>query len=83
MFKQDWSFFDSLLAAVEKKMSSYARVAAKNGILLPKLFWPTLRKKCSSDWEFFLKFDAEGWEFAKILWSLEPFFFLIVGQNNF
>ena len=22
-----------------------------NGILLPKLFWPTVRKNCSSDWE--------------------------------
>ena len=36
-----------------------------NGILLPKLFWPTLRKNCSSDREKFLKFEAEGWEFAK------------------
>ena len=26
----------------------------KNGILLPKLFWPTVRKKCSSDQEKFL-----------------------------
>ena len=24
-----------------------------NGILLPKLFWPTVRKKCSSDREKF------------------------------
>ena len=24
------------------------------GILLPKLFWPTVRKNCSSDREFFL-----------------------------
>ena len=29
-----------------------------NGILLPKLFWPTV-KRYSSDWEFFLKFEAE------------------------
>ena len=36
-----------------------------NGILLPKLFWPTVRKKCSSDREKNLKFEAEGWEFAK------------------
>ena len=26
-------------------------LSAKNGILLPKLFWPTVRKKCSSDWK--------------------------------
>ena len=31
-----------------------------NGILLPKLFWPTVRKNCSSDWEKILKFEAEG-----------------------
>ena len=44
-----------------------------NGILLPKLFWPTVRKKCSSDWEKLLKFEAEGWEFANFLRSLEQF----------
>ena len=38
-----------------------------NGILLPKLFWPTLRKICSRDREKLLKFEAEGREFAKIL----------------
>ena len=42
-----------------------------NGILLPKLFWPTVRKSCSSDREKLLKFEAEGREFAKILRSLE------------
>ena len=46
---------------------------ARNGILLPKLFWPTVRKKCSSDWEKLLKFEAEGREFAKFLRSLEQF----------
>ena len=24
---------------------------SRNGILFPKLFWPTVRKNCSSDWE--------------------------------
>ena len=42
-----------------------------NGILLPKLFWPTVRKNCSSDWEKLLKFEAEGREFAKCLRSLK------------
>jgi hypothetical protein len=37
----------------------------KYGILLPKLFWPTVRKNCSSDREKLLKFEAEGREFAK------------------
>ena len=32
----------------------------KNGILFPKLFWPTVRKNCSSDWEKLLKFEAEN-----------------------
>jgi hypothetical protein len=36
-----------------------------NGILLPKLFWPTVRKNCSSDREKLLKFEAECWEFKK------------------
>ena len=39
----------------------------RNGILLPKLFWPTVRKHCSSDWEKLLKIKAEGQEFSKIL----------------
>ena len=45
----------------------------RNGILLPKLFWPTVRRNCSSDWEKLLKFEAEAWEFAKVLRSLEQF----------
>ena len=34
-------------------------VQGKFGILLPKLFLPTVRKNCSSDWEKLLKFEAE------------------------
>ena len=34
------------------------------GILLPKLFCPTVRKNCSSDRERISKFQAEGQEFA-------------------
>ena len=30
-----------------------------NGILLPKMFPPIVRKKCSSDREKFVKFEAE------------------------
>ena len=55
----------------------------KNGILIPKLFWPTVRKNCSSDWEKILKFKAEGQEFAKILRSLEQFLWTVKGQKNF
>ena len=55
----------------------------KNGILLPKLFWPTVNKNCSSDREKLLKFEAEGREFAKFLRSLEQFIQTVKGQNNF
>ena len=41
------------------------KTVANNGILLPKLFWPSARKKCSSDREKLLKFVAEGREFTK------------------
>ena len=35
------------------------------GILLPKLFRPTVRKNCSTDQKKLLKFEAEAQEFAK------------------
>ena len=55
----------------------------RNGILLPKLFWLTVRKNCCSDQEKLLKFEAEGREFAKILRALEQFIQTVKGQNNF
>ena len=42
-----------------------------------------MRKKCFNDRENFLKFEAEGREFAKILRSLEQFIQTVKGQNNF
>ena len=42
-----------------------------------------MRKKCSSDRDFFLKFEAEGREFAKFMRSLEHFVQTVKGQNNF
>jgi hypothetical protein len=53
------------------------------GILLPKLFWPNVRKNCCSDQEKLLKFEAEGREFAKFLRSLEQFIQTVKGQTNF
>ena len=53
----------------------------RNGILLPKLFWPTLIKNCSSDQEKILKFKAEGRDFAKILRSLEQFIQTVKGNR--
>ena len=54
-------------------LHSTAAVAEKKCILLPKLFWPTVRKKCSSNGEKLLKFEDEGREFVKILRSLNQF----------
>ena len=42
---------------------SQVSALVRNDILLPKLFWPTVRKKCSSDWEKHLKFEDEGRKF--------------------
>ena len=56
----------------------------RNGILFPKLFWPAVRKKWSSDWEKLLKFESEGREFAKKkLRSLEQFIQTVKGSTNF
>ena len=44
-----------------------------NGVLLPKLFWPTVRKNWSSDREKVLKFETEGREFENFLRSLDLF----------
>ena len=64
------------------KMKKVAK-KARYGILLPKLFWLTVRKNCSSDKDKLLKFEAEGREFANILRSLEQFIQTVKGQNNF
>ena len=53
------------------------------GILLPKLFWPTVRKNCSSDQEKLMKFEAEGRGFAKLLKSLKQLTQTVKGTNNF
>ena len=60
----------------------YFRNSMRNGILLPKLFLSTVRKKNSSDRENLLKFEAEGREFAKTVKSLEQFIQTVKGQNN-
>ena len=60
------------------------QVRCSNGILLPKLFSPTVRKNCSSDREpLLLKFEAEGQTFAKFLRPFEQFIQTVKGQNNF
>ena len=54
-----------------------------NSILLPKLFWPTVRKNCSRDLEKLLKFETEGRQFKNVLRSIEHFIQTVKGQNNF
>ena len=77
---RDWKAFHfcSITAPPLFAPISYA-ASAINGILLPKLFWPTVRKKCFSDREKLSKFRAEGWEFAKFLRSLEQFIQTVKG----
>ena len=70
-----------ILMDQHKKRKSEKRQQLRNGILLPKLFGPTVRKKCSGDQEKLLKFEAEGQEFAKFLRSLEQFIQTVKGQN--
>ena len=61
----------------------FTRFSLRNGILLPKLFSPAVRKNCFSNREKNMKFKAEGQKFAKILRSLEQFLWTVKGQNSF
>ena len=55
----------------KKKEKKGKKRSGENGILLPKLLRPTVRKKtCSSEREKLLKFEAEGQEFGKFLKDL-------------
>ena len=81
LFMKDSNCFQKEMTTIEKQ--EHARIASNyNGILLPKLFWPTVRKNCSSDPENLLKFEAEGREFSNFLRSLEQFIQTVKGQNN-
>ena len=62
--RQDISQFLMLVKWTCQTKKKY--VVRGNGILLLKLFWPTVRKKCSIDREKLLKFEAEGRELQKI-----------------
>ena len=46
-------------------MNNLQPIRTHNGILLPKLFLPTVTINCSSDRENILKFVAEGLEVCK------------------
>ena len=79
---KDLNFLKSVWVATNQK-AAFWKEYLWYGILLPRLFWLTVRKNCSSDREKLLKFEAEGREFAKNLRSLEQFVRTVKGQNNF
>ena len=66
LFKQ-WRFLTS------NRLEQFELVLEKNiGILLPKLFWPTVRKNCSSDLKNFANSASNFKNFSR---SLHQFFF--------
>ena len=82
-FKLNLHLKTSLPSTLVTMGSDLECMASSYIILLPKLFWPTVRKKCSNDREKLLKFEAEGREFSKLLRLLEQFIQTVKGQNNF
>ena len=78
VFGHDVSPYLLMFSGSEKK---YKR--EMNDILLPKLFWPIVRKNWFSDREKLLKFEAKGQEFANFLRSLQKFIQTVKVQNNF
>ena len=55
----------------------------KKWYFVTKIVLTCCEKKCSSDRETLLKFEAEGRESAKFLRSLEQFIQTVKGQNKF
>ena len=73
----NYPFFQKAVSSTKKRDQN------RNGILLPKLYRPAVRKNCSTDGEKLLKFEAEGQEFAKFLRPLERFIQTVKGQKIF
>ena len=55
----------------------------KKWYFVTKIVLTYCEKKCSSDREKLLKFEAKSREFSKFLRSLEQFIQIVKGQNNF
>ena len=83
LFNSIWLFSIFNLMGKIPHWTSYPRFNLIVHILFPKLFWPTVRKNSSSDWEKLLEIEPGGREFVKILRSLEQFIQTVKGQNNF
>ena len=76
------NFQITLASAIFDRNTFNGNISTWNGILLPKLFLFTVRKKILVIEKKNLKFEAEGREFAKILRSLEQFIQTVKGQYN-
>jgi hypothetical protein len=72
-----------IIFLTNKNFPKHKLFSENNGILLPRFFWPTVRKNCSSYWEKLSKFKDEGREFAKFLRSQEQFVRTVKEQNKF
>ena len=64
-------------------MTAHPQFCKEQWYFVTKIVLTYCEKKCSSDGEKLLKFEAEGREFAKVLRSLEQFIQTVKGQNNF
>ena len=64
------------------KYCQYVMYTYINAILLPKLFWPTVRRNCSVIEIFFWNLRLKAKNYKSFSWSLEQSF-LTVRQNNF
>ena len=71
-----WSFFSwGLKRIYPYKVSKWYFVS--------KIVLSYYEKKCSSDLEKLLKFEAEGWDFSKFLRSLEQIIWKVKGHYTF
>ena len=70
-------FFNNTLVKIRSGQKTYW---LRSSLMVNLVF---CYKNCSSDRDFFFKFEAEGQEFAKFLRSLEQFIQIVKGQKNF
>ena len=77
-----WNYFTAVLT----KNESW-KYLNRNGILFPKIFWPSLRKNCSSDGEFFFEIrDGRSenlqnfWDYQNNFWN-RMLFYLFLDVN--
>ena len=76
------AYFSIFLSQFHESRDLYT-CTIKNWYFVTKIFYPAVRKNCSSDREKLLKFEAEGREFVNFLRSLEQFIQTVKDQNNF